>query len=87
MRVVNGKHKLDYQRLGPFVNSDQIKDVAFRLDHPQHMHLRPVFHLSLLELYLCTSIPDWGIQLSYSLRKTILLEMPIIRSPLKALMG
>ena len=32
-------NKLDYQRLGPFVISHKINDVAFRLDLPQHMKL------------------------------------------------
>jgi hypothetical protein len=50
-------NKLNYQRLGPFVISDQINEVDFRLDLPQHMHLHPVFHVSLLEPYTITSIP------------------------------
>jgi hypothetical protein len=50
--------KLDYQRLGPFIISHQINDVAFRLDLPPHMHLHPVFHVSLLEPYNASSIPD-----------------------------
>ena len=50
--------KLDYQRLGPFVISDQVNDVAFRLDLPQYMHLHPVFHVSLLEPYISTLILD-----------------------------
>ena len=47
--------KLDYQRLGPFIN---VYDVAFRLDLPPHMHLHLVFHVSLLEPYIGSSIPD-----------------------------
>ena len=50
--------KLDYQRLGPFIISHQINDVAFRLDLPPHMHLHLVFHVSLLEPYNASSIPD-----------------------------
>jgi hypothetical protein len=49
--------KLDYQRLGPFVIVDQVNDVAFRLDLPSHMHIHPVFHVSLLEPWTSTSIP------------------------------
>jgi hypothetical protein len=50
-------NKLDYQRLGPFVISHQINDVAFRLDLPQEMHLHPVFHVSLLEPWVPATIP------------------------------
>ena len=32
--------------------------MAFRLDLPQHMHLHPVFHVSLLEPYVPSLIPD-----------------------------
>jgi transposase InsO family protein len=49
--------KLDYQRLGPFVIVDQVNDVAFRLDLPSHMHIHPVFHVSLLEPWTSSSIP------------------------------
>ena len=50
--------KLDFQRLGPFVISGQVNDVAFRLDLPSHMHLHPVFHVSLLEPFTSSSIPN-----------------------------
>jgi hypothetical protein len=50
--------KLDYQRLGPFMISHKIKDVAFRLELPHHMNLHPMFHVSLLEPCASTSIPD-----------------------------
>ena len=50
--------KLDYQRLGPFIISNQINEVAFHLDLPPDMHLHPVFHVSLLEPYIISSIPD-----------------------------
>ena len=49
---------LDYQRLGRFTTSNQINEVAFRLDLPPEMHLHPVFHVSLLEPYIINSIPD-----------------------------
>ena len=43
--------KLDYQRFGPYMISGKISDVAFRLDLPPHVHLHPMFHVSLLEPY------------------------------------
>ena len=49
--------KLDYQRFGPYMISGKINDVTFRLDLPPHMHLHPVFHVSLLEPYTTSSIP------------------------------
>ena len=49
--------KLDYQHFGPYVISGKINDVTFRLDLPPHMHLHPIFHVSLLESYTTSSIP------------------------------
>jgi hypothetical protein len=40
------------------VISHQIHEVAFFLDLPQHMHLHPVFNVSLLKPYVISSIPD-----------------------------
>ena len=50
-------NKLDYQRLGPYLITKQINEVAFQLDLPPHMRLHPVFHVSLLEPYASNSIP------------------------------
>ena len=44
--------KLDYQRFGPYKITSKISDVAFRLGLPPHMHLHPVFHVSLWNLIL-----------------------------------
>ena len=57
MKTTRPCDKLDYQRLGPFVIVDQINDVAFRLDLPSHMRIHPVFHVSLLEPWVPSSIP------------------------------
>jgi hypothetical protein len=43
--------KLDYKRIGPFRIKEQINNVTFNLDLPDHMHIHPVFHVSLLEPY------------------------------------
>ena len=58
MKTTRPCDKLDYQCLSPFIISNQINDVAFRLDLPPHMHLHPVFNLSLLEPYIGSSILD-----------------------------
>ena len=50
--------KLDYQRFVPSMITGKISDVAFHLDLPPHMHLHPVFHVSLLEPYTTSSIPS-----------------------------
>ena len=48
--------KLDYQRFSPYLIYSKINDVAFRHDLPPHMHVHPVFHVSLLEPYTTSSI-------------------------------
>ena len=40
--------KLDYRKVGPFVISDQLGPVTFRLNLPPDMHVHNVFHASLL---------------------------------------
>ena len=49
--------KVDYQRLGPYLITKQINEVAFQPDLPRHMRLHLVFHVSLLEPYASKSIP------------------------------
>jgi len=50
--------KLDSKRLGPFRITDKINDVAFKLDLPPSMKIHAVFHISLLEKYKKSSIPN-----------------------------
>ena len=61
MKTTRPCNKLDFQRLGPFVISGEVNDVASHLDLPSHMRLHPVFHVSLLEPYTSSSIPNWSI--------------------------
>ena len=49
--------KLDYRRLGPFLVTKQVNEVAYRLDLPTSMKIHPVFHVSLLEPYKESTIP------------------------------
>lgn len=49
--------KLDYRRLGPFVVTKQVNEVAYRLDLPPSMKIHPVFHVSLLEPYKESTFP------------------------------
>ena len=46
-------YKLDYQYFRPYVISSKINDVAFHLPPPH-----PVLHVSLLDPYTPSSIPD-----------------------------
>jgi hypothetical protein len=50
--------KVDYQRLGPFKILAQVNPVSYRLELPPTMHIHPVFHVSLLELYKKSQIPS-----------------------------
>ena len=50
--------KLDFNRLGLFMISGKVNDIAFHLDLPSHMRLHPVFHVSLLEPFISSSIPN-----------------------------
>ena len=55
--------KLDYQHFGPYMSTGKISDVVFRLDVPPHMHLHPVFHVSLFGTlyYKLNSEPSYDI--------------------------
>ena len=50
--------KFDFRCIGPFLVVKQINDIAFRLELPPSMKIHPVFHISLLEPYKESSIPD-----------------------------
>lgn len=49
--------KLDYRKLGPFIISEEINPVAFKLKLPDSMRVHDVFHVSLLEKYHPSEIP------------------------------
>mgnify|MGYP000432717838 CR=1 FL=1 len=57
MKTTRACNKLNYQRLGPYLITKQINEVAFQPDLPPHMRLHLVFHVSLLEPYASKSIP------------------------------
>lgn len=49
--------KLDYTKLGPFEVIDKVGTRAFRLKLPETMKIHPVFHVSLLEPFVESTIP------------------------------
>jgi hypothetical protein len=50
--------KLDWKRLGPFTIIERIGLQAYRLKLPKSMRIHPVFHVSLLEPYTPSTIPN-----------------------------
>jgi hypothetical protein len=51
-------NKLDYQRIGPFPIQKQINHVAYRLILQASMKVHPIFHVSFLEPYKESNIPN-----------------------------
>jgi hypothetical protein len=49
---------LVYQRLGPSKIIAQVNPVSYRLELPPTMHIHPVFHVTLLEPYKTSQIPN-----------------------------
>jgi transposase InsO family protein len=50
--------KLDHKRLGPYVILKSVGLQAYTLDLPSSMHIHPTFHVSLLEPYHKSTIPN-----------------------------
>jgi hypothetical protein len=50
--------KLDWKRIGPYSVTERIGTQAYRLQLPQSMKIHPVFHVSLLEPYKQSTIPN-----------------------------
>jgi hypothetical protein len=49
---------LDYQRLSPFKIIVQVNPISYPLELLPTMHIHPVFHVSLLEPYKKSQIPN-----------------------------
>jgi hypothetical protein len=50
--------KLADKKLGPFKIVEKISPLTYRLDLPSIYHIHPVFHISLLEPYVDTAVPN-----------------------------
>ena len=61
VKIIRPCEKLDYERVGPFVISGQINNVAYCLSLPSHMHLHKVFQVSLFKPYVDSSNPNRGV--------------------------
>ena len=57
IRTERPSKKLDWKRLGPFTIDHRIGLQAYRLKLPPSMRIHPVFHVSLLEPYVTSTIP------------------------------
>lgn len=50
--------KLDYKFIGPFEVLEQVNELSFKLKLPHTMKVHDVFHVSLLELYVESTLAD-----------------------------
>lgn len=50
--------KLDYRKIGPYPIVRQVNPVTFELQLPDHLKIHPVFHVSLLEMYIANTLPN-----------------------------
>jgi len=58
IRTERPSKKLDWKRLGPYVIEQRIGLQAYRLKLPSSMKIHPVFHVSLLDAYKPSTIPN-----------------------------
>jgi transposase InsO family protein len=58
IRTERPSKKLDWKRLGPYIIEERIGLQAYRLKLPSSMKVHPVFHVSLLDPYKSSTIPD-----------------------------
>jgi hypothetical protein len=58
IRTEHPSKKLDWKRLGPYVIEQRIGLQAYRLKLSPSMKIHPVFHVSLLDPYKSSAIPD-----------------------------
>lgn len=58
IKTTRPSDKLDYRKIGPFQITEKINEVAYRLKLPENLKIHDVFHVSLLEKYYESKIPD-----------------------------
>ena len=58
IRTTRPSKKLDYKKIGPFEIIEKISSHAYKLKLPKDVKIHPVFHVSRLEPYIRTQIPN-----------------------------